>query len=78
MSSAELVSEDGLLLLIMYTNILSILIQSIHIYPERQPNGQILKRIDFKFPITYNEEDIEALCWDKDGHIECVVLMSRV
>lgn len=53
-------------------------IEAVYIYPERQPNGQILKRIDFKFPITYNEEDIEALCWDKDGHIECVVLMSRV
>lgn len=58
-------------------NILENLIEAVHIYPEQQSNGQILKRIDFKLPIVYNEEKVEALCWDKDGHVETVVLMSR-
>lgn len=58
-------------------NILENLIEAVHIYPEQQPNGQILKRIDFKLPVVYNEEEVEALCWDKDGHVETVALLSR-
>jgi len=57
--------------------ILENLIEAVHIYPERQPNGQILKRIDFKFPISYNGEEVGALCWDKDGHVETVCLLSN-
>ena len=50
------------------------LIDEIQIYEERQPNGQWLKSIHFKFPII--DEDM-SLRLDNDSHIECVVLMSK-
>ena len=50
------------------------LISEIHIYEERQPNGQWLKSIKFKLPII--EEDME-MSLDSDTHVETVVLMSR-
>ncbi len=58
-------------------SILENLIEAVHIYPEQQPNGQILKRIDFKLPIFYNGEEAGALCWDKDGHVETVCLLRN-
>lgn len=51
------------------------LISEIHIYEERQPNGQWLKSIKFKLPII--EEDME-MSLDNDSHVESVVLMTRV
>lgn len=51
------------------------LVSEVHIYPERQPNGQWLKSIVFKLPII--EEDMQVSL-DNDIHIECVVLMSSV
>ena len=51
------------------------LVSEVHIYPERQPNGQWLKSIVFKLPII--EEDMQVSL-DNDIHIETVVLMSRV
>lgn len=50
------------------------LISEVHIYEERQPNGQWLKSIKFKLPII--EEDME-MSLDNDDHIECCVLLCR-
>ena len=55
--------------------IMESLISEIHIYEERQPNGQWLKSIKFKLPII--EEDME-MSLDSDTHVECVLLMSKV
>jgi len=50
------------------------LISEIQIYEERQPNGQGLKSIKFKFPIF--EED-RSLSLDNDSHVEYVCLLTR-
>lgn len=50
------------------------LISEVHIYEERQPNGQWLKSIKFNLPII--EEDMD-LSLDSDSHIESVCLFSR-
>lgn len=55
--------------------IMESLISEIHIYEERQPNGQWLKSIKFKLPII--EEDME-MSLDSDTHVETVVLLTRV
>ena len=57
--------------------VIQVFIEAVHIYPEEQPNGQILKRIDFKFPVSYEGEDVSSLSWDKDGHVETVCLLSQ-
>lgn len=57
--------------------VLENIIEAVHIYPEEQDNGQILKRIDFKFPISYGDTETNSICWDKNGCVETVVLLSR-
>ena len=54
--------------------IMESLISEIHIYEERQPNGQWLKSIKFKLPII--EEDME-MSLDSDTHIETIVALHR-
>ena len=54
--------------------IMESLISEIHIYEERQPNGQCLKSIKFKLPII--EEDME-MSLDSDTHVECVIALSK-
>jgi len=54
--------------------IIKTLISEVHIYKERQPNGQWLKSIKFNLPII--EEDMD-LSLDSDSHMECVVLITR-
>lgn len=54
--------------------IMESLISEIHIYEERQPNGQWLKSIKFKLPII--EEDME-MSLDNDSHVETVALLTR-
>lgn len=55
--------------------LISILIEEIQIYEERQPNGQWLKSIKFKLPII--EEDMN-ISLDNDEHVETIALLSRV
>lgn len=52
-------------------------VESVEIYPERQPNGQILKHIEFKFPVYYKGIETTGIGWDKEGTVETVVLLSR-
>ena len=54
-------------------------IESVEIYPERQPNGQILKHIEFAFPVYYNYKGNETtgMSWDSQGTVETVALFSR-
>ena len=50
------------------------LLEEIQVYPEKQPNGQWLKSIQFKLPII---EDSFEMSLDNGSQIETVVLLSR-
>ena len=52
-------------------------IERVEIYPKRQPNGQILKHIEFAFPVYYQGNEMTGMSWDSEGTVETVVLMSR-
>ena len=52
-------------------------IERIEIYPERQPNGQILKHIEFNFPVFYQGVETSGISWDLNGTVETVVLLSK-
>ena len=54
--------------------IMESLISEVHIYEERQPNGQWLKSIKFKLPII--EEDMQ-ISLDNDTQVETVCLLVR-
>ena len=57
--------------------LVSSLIKEIQIYPRDEAEVP-LKSIFFNFPVFKDEEEVQELLWDKDTHVECVVLMSRV
>ena len=52
-------------------------VEKIEIYPTETPNGRILKRIQFRFPLFYDGEEIIGLSWDNETTLECCVLMCR-
>ena len=51
------------------------LTSEVHIYPERQPNGQWLKSIKFRLPIIENDMDLRL---DNGSHVECVSCYTKV
>ena len=53
-------------------------IDSIEIYPQEQPDGRILKGIKFAFPIYFDGKETREISWNKENHVESVVLMSKV
>lgn len=57
--------------------LVSSLIKEIQIYP-RDETEVPLKSIFFNFPVFKEGEEVQELLWDKDTHVETVVLMSKV
>lgn len=53
---------------------MTVLLDNVQIYEERQSNGQWLKSMEFKLPII--KEDMK-LRLDNDSHIETICLLSR-
>ena len=58
-------------------SLISFLIKDIQIYPKDE-NESILKSIEFKFPVFYDGEYVRQILWDKDKHVETVVLLSKL
>ena len=52
-----------------------ILLDEVQIYPERQPNGQWLKSIRFKLPITEHSLDLSL---DNQNRVEVVGSLVRL
>ena len=53
-------------------------VERVDIYEQEQPDGRLLKHIKFRFPVFFNEREVQELSWDEKSSVECVVLMSRV
>ena len=49
-------------------------IESVESYPERQPNGQILKHIEFAFPVYYKGNEMTGMSWDSESTAEAIVV----
>ena len=58
-------------------SIVSYLIKEIQIFP-REESEQVLKSIEFNFPVYKDGEEIRALLWESGTTVETVVLMSSV
>lgn len=52
-------------------------IERVEIYPERQSDGRIIKRIEFRFPVYFNGSKITGLGWDEMDMSETVCLLSN-
>ena len=57
---------------------ISSFIESVDIYPEKLPNGRFLKRIEFRFPVFFNGQQVDMLSWDEEGTVEVVCLLERL
>lgn len=57
-------------------NLVSYLIKEIEIYPNDE-SEQILKSIEFNFPIYKDGKEVHKLLWEDGNNVETVVLMSR-
>ena len=53
-------------------------IEKVEVYPERQPDGRILKSIQFRFPVYFHEDKIDMFFPDDKKTVETVVMMSRI
>lgn len=53
-------------------------IKRIEIHPQPLENGQILKSIQFRFPVYYQGNEVDTFFPKSEKTVECVVLMSRV
>ena len=58
--------------------VISSFIESVDIYPEKLPNGRFLKRIEFRFPVFFNGQQVDMLSWDEEGTVEVVCLLERL
>jgi site-specific DNA recombinase len=52
-------------------------VEKIEIYPTETPNGRILRRIQFRFPLFYEGEEIIGLSWDNETTLETVCLLCK-
>ena len=53
---------------------MTVLLDNVQIYEERQANGQWLKSMEFKLPIIKKDMKLRL---DNDSHVETVVLLSQ-
>ena len=53
------------------------LIERIQINEDRSENGQFLKRIDFKIPVYFGNEETKTISWDNETTVETVVALER-
>lgn len=52
-------------------------VEKIEIYPTETPNGRILRRIQFRFPLFYDGEEIIGFSWDNETTLETVVSLVQ-
>ena len=44
---------------------------------QEQLDGRFLKHIKFRFPVYFNDSEIEELSWDNESTVETVVGLQR-
>ncbi len=56
-------------------SLVSSLIKEIQIYPRGETEVP-LKAISFNFPVYKDGEKVQELLWDKDRHVESIIMMT--
>ena len=54
-----------------------IFVERVEIHKDSTRKGQILKKLVFKLPLLYNNQEITEISWDKMGHVETIVCLTR-
>lgn len=53
------------------------IVSEIEIYPDKQPDGRIVKRIKLAIPIVYDDSENPQISWDNGTTVESIVTMIR-
>ena len=53
-------------------------VSEVQIFEKEQPDGQILKHIQFAFPVFYEGKEITALGWDNETTVETSLMLQRL
>ena len=53
-------------------------IERIDLYPEKQKDGNWIRKIVFNFPVPVNGQEITELPLENETMVECIVLLSRI
>jgi site-specific DNA recombinase len=56
--------------------LVSSLIKEIQIYPRGETEVP-LKAISFNFPVYKDGQEVQELLWDKDMHVETIIMMTK-
>lgn len=57
--------------------ILQSFVERVNIFENKLPSGGLLKKIEFKFPVFYNNKEVIALRWNNDLTVECITLLEK-
>lgn len=52
-------------------------VERVEIFEDKLPSGRLLKRIQFRFPVFYDDKEVIGLRWDNDLTVECIVSLER-
>ena len=52
-------------------------VERVEIFPDRQPDGRLLRHIKFRFPVYFNGNEVMDLRWDDETIAETVVQLSK-
>ena len=52
-------------------------LEEVNIYEAEQEDGRILKSLQFRFPVFFNDQELYELDWDNESTVETVVLLSK-
>ena len=52
-------------------------IERIELFPEKQPDGNWIRKIIFNFPVPVNGSEVKELPLENDSHVETVVLLFK-
>ena len=68
--------------------IMQMLLESVQVYPERQPNGLLVKRVRFRIPLEYKGTSVQDIVLEVDqdtdnflpdeSSVESIVLLSKL
>lgn len=56
---------------------MNLLVERVDLYEEEQPDGRFLKHIKFRFPIFFDDKEIEEISLDNETTLECCVLLCQ-
>ena len=53
-------------------------IERIELFPEKQPDGNWIRKIIFNFPVPVNGAEVKELPLENETMVECVAVLAKI